>query len=174
MTEVVKIVIDGLGTATSISVLKALAEQNEFDCRVIGVDADSFCAGKAFVDDFLVCPSANDPEFGAFCEATLNEYQPDIWVPVIDYAFEYYSSVKPLFADHGCTLVIGDSDAIQIATSKWLTYQCFVDIGVPAPRTWLPSSIQTVTEGQFITKPDKGGRASIGVKYHQTLDELTS
>ena len=74
----------------------AQQEQDEYDFKIIGIDSDSFCAGKAFVDEFEVCPLAKDKEFPDFCNKILEKYHPDIWIPIIDYAFAINKQPYPI------------------------------------------------------------------------------
>lgn len=169
----ITLVLDGLGTATSISIIKGLKEQNEYDFKIIGIDSDSFCAGKAFVDEFEECPLAKDKKFPDFCNKILEKHNPDIWIPIIDYAFPFYADNRNSFLRYGCNLLIGSVSAIQIASSKYNTYVALKDMDIPVPDSWTISNFHTFKgDGEFITKPNLGGRASIGVAYHENYEAL--
>lgn len=166
------VVLDGLGTATSIGAIKGLGLQADYDLHIIGLDSDPLCSGAAFVDEFLVCPLAKDEGFTEFCLDIVRSREVGLWIPVIDYAFEKYAALKDEFQALGCCLMIGSSEAITVCTSKWRTFELFERLSVPVPATFLPHDFKPMRDVTFITKPDVGGRSSIDVESHESGGEV--
>ena len=166
------VVLDGLGTATSIGAIKGLGLQANYDLHIIGLDSDPLCSGAAFVDEFIVCPLAKDEGFEEFCLDIVRSREVGLWIPVIDYAFGKYAALKDEFQSLGCCLMIGSSEAITTCTSKWRTFELFERLSVPVPTTFLPHDIELLGDAAYITKPDVGGRSSIDVESHESVEQV--
>ncbi len=58
-----RVLITGAGTATAISVLKALRRQNEIPVDIVVADAQQEVAGRYLADAFVQVPTAGDPDY---------------------------------------------------------------------------------------------------------------
>jgi len=123
------------GTVTAQSLIKALREDGRAQFVAAG-DMDPMCATKAFVDDFVVLPRADDPNFGGRCLEAARRLNVGLFVPlIVEREFLPLDAHREQFAAIGCHLLVPPRE-IFLRTGDKLEFARFLEeIGVPGPRT---------------------------------------
>ena len=77
-----RVMITAAGTVTAQSLMKALSEDGRA-MFVAGADMSAMCATKAFADEFVLIPRADDPHFADACLAAAQRMRIEMLVPLI-------------------------------------------------------------------------------------------
>jgi len=163
MTSDFTVLIEGIGTATAISVLKGLSAQNEFTVRTIGVDMDDNAAGRHLTDVFYkIKPSKHSGYVDEVLDICKQE-KVNVYIPIIDYGFKKLAKAKKLFQQNGIYVMIAEHQSVEICSDKFATYMFFLKKDIPTPKTWQGNSRNLQWSYPVIMKPRCEGRASIGV-----------
>jgi carbamoyl-phosphate synthase large subunit len=149
------------GTVTAQSLLKALREDGRLEFVAAG-DMDRVCATKAFVDEFVLLPHADDPAFGTRCLEAARRLRIGLFVPlIVEREFLPLDQLRDAFASIGCHLLVPPRK-IVLRTADKLEFARFLEeIGVPGPRTMAYEPAMRVDRFPIYLKP-RHGSGSIG------------
>ena len=169
-----RVMITAAGTVTAQSLIKALREDGRATFIAAG-DMDPLNATKAFVDEFVLLPRADDGAFAQECFAAAQRLKIDIFVPlIVESEFLPLDGERELFESIGCRLVVPPRD-IVVRTADKLTFANFLrEIGVPGPATQAYREDIPVEQFPVYLKPRRGS-GSIGtarVDSAHSLHEL--
>ena len=156
-----RVMITAAGTVTAQSLIKALRDDGRATFIAAG-DMDPFNATKAFVDEFVLLPRADDGAFAQKCFAAAQRLKIDIFVPlIVEREFLPLDGARELFESIGCRLVVPPRD-IVVRTADKLTFADFLnEIGIPGPATQLYREDISVEQFPVYLKPRRGS-GSIG------------
>lgn len=174
MSQPTRILIEGAGTATAISVLKGLSKQTAHEYETVVVDVEDMVAGRYFADHFVITPMSSSEEYIDYMIALCKEKGVSIYIPIIDYGFEKLAAAKQRFADEGIYLMIADSDSIAITADKLKTFEFFKSQNILTAETRGAASEEEIDSLSYplLIKPRTGGRASLGVHKIQDATEF--
>lgn len=154
------ILITGIGTTTSLSVIKGIRKQKDYEVKIIGVDASDFVTGKYFVDKFYKIPLANEVrKFRQQVKKIILKEGVNLVIPIVDYEFPLWNDIRNELQTRHIKILISDHDTLQICTDKYESIKFLEKIGVPTIKTY--DSISGVKEFPLFIKPKKLGRSSI-------------
>lgn len=156
-----RVMITAAGTVTAQSLIKALRDDGRATFIAAG-DMDPFNATKAFVDEFVLLPRADDGAFAQNCFAAAQRLKIDIFVPlIVESEFLPLDGARELFESIGCRLVVPPRD-IVVRTADKLTFANFLnEIGIPGPATQAYREDISVERFPVYLKPRRGS-GSIG------------
>ncbi len=163
------IVLDGSGTATSISVIKGLKKQQEYKVKIIAVDMDEMNAGRFFADKFYIVPPASSKNFVEKILEICKEEEADLFIPIIDIAFLKLSKNRNKFNEIGTFLLLAQEETLNITSDKLKTYEFFKKNNIPTPRVFKREEVYNFP---IFVKPRVGGRASINAFKVENEKEL--
>ena len=174
------ILVTGVGSTLGYGILEAVRKSG-LDCQLSGADYFETAVGLYKVDFPFILPDV-------LSDKVSNEDWLDSIVEIInrqniDYVLVGLDFEVPLFAKfrnriealYGCRVIVSSEKVVEICNDKWLTY-CFLrDNGFDAPRSCLPSEIDSFKfEVQFpwIVKPRQGSTSN-GLFRVTDLDSLS-
>ncbi|MDL1957562.1 MAG: ATP-grasp domain-containing protein [Candidatus Desulfofervidus auxilii] len=175
--EKFRILIDGSGTATALSIIKGINKQKKYSVFIVTIDMDSFNTGRFLSDKFYQVPPADSPLFIKELFNICKTESIDLFLPVIDLSFLKLAQAKKQFRIMGTHILLAPSKAIEITSDKFKTYTFFKKHNIPTPMTFLPDSLPNKLEFPLFIKPRIGGRASINafkVESHIDLEYYMS
>lgn len=167
-----RILLDGAGTATAISVIKGLRQQSVHDVSIIAMDMDPFNAGRHLADAFHCIPRADDPAFVATLLEVCRQESIDLLIPVIDYGFRSIAASRHAFESQGTRVLLGLAETLRVTGDKFETFKLFRRLGIPTPETCVPSALSDDLEFPCFIKPRTNGRASIDAYRVEDASEL--
>lgn len=145
---------------------EALAD-NDLPGRVIAADLDPDAPARAFADDFVVAPRADDEGYQQWLAQTLQDYDIDLAVSINDFELSEWARLP---ADGKWDALIRLEPEIQdLAEDKLAMNQALEAAGVPTPRTWLGSAAGLLADGRYVTK-GRFGSASRGLRFAEGRD----
>ncbi|MEQ8464789.1 ATP-grasp domain-containing protein [Coleofasciculus sp. E1-EBD-02] len=175
----ISVLVTGMGSATAISVVKALRQQSEIDIRIIGTDTNqkNEIAGSIFCQKFYTVPQAIDVNY--YISELVNICDTEkikIIFPIVDCELEIIARYRKAFQDKGIHIWLSDLSTILICNNKYKSYRFLSKKKFCTPKTWMPKQLTQIEKDfvyPLIVKPIDG-RGSINVVYvenHQVLLE---
>jgi carbamoyl-phosphate synthase large subunit len=166
-----RVMITAAGTVTAQSLIKALRDDGRATF-VAGGDMDAVCATKAFVDEFVMLPRADDPGFSHECLQAAHRLQIGLFVPlIVEREFLPLDDARERFESIGCRLLAPPRD-IVLRTADKLEFARFLDeIGVPGPHTAVYAANLEVERFPVYLKPRRGS-GSIGTARVESAHSL--
>ena len=158
----VTICITGAGTATALSVIKGIRQQNEFAVRVVACDHNDNVSGHYMSDVFYKIPTATKPTFLKALLHIVKKEHVQLLIPIVDYEFETIAAAKAQFTKLGCTVILSDLPAIKICIDKFKTMRLFDSLGLPRPKSYSLREVKKIHPSYpLFIKPSLFGRATI-------------
>ena len=166
-----RVMITAAGTVTAQSLIKALREDGRATFIAAG-DMDPLNATKAFVDEFVLLPRADDAAFAQECFAAAQRLKIGLFVPlIVEREFLPLDGARALFESIGCRLAVPPGDIVARTADK-LKFANFLDeIGVPGPATQPYRDNMNVDRFPVYLKP-RLGSGSIGTARIESAHSL--
>jgi carbamoyl-phosphate synthase large subunit len=133
--------------------------------RIIGADLNLEVIGKYFTDDFWNMPrlsSLSIEEFIRYC----NQHQITNVIPTRDGELFYFAKNRQLLKENGISVMISNSDAVDICLDKLLFFQHLQELGYPV----IPTSqkIEDLNTDKYVVKERFGaGSQNIGIHLNK-------
>jgi carbamoyl-phosphate synthase large subunit len=162
------------GTVTAQSLIKALREDGRAQFIAAG-DMDPVCATKAFVDEFVLLPRADDPDFGVRCLEEARKLQIGLFVPlIVEREFLPLDAHRERFAAIGCRLLVPPREIFLRMGDKLEFARYLEAIGVSGPRTVEYDATMPVERFPVYLKPRQGSGSIGTARVHSahSLHEL--
>jgi len=163
------IVVTGVGAVIGQGIVRSLRKVHS-NIRVIGVDRDSFAAGKQWCDTFIVKPEGEEdsPLYDTFWSELVTREGVDMIIPSLDVDVFYLNSKRDFFSALKVVLALNTPELIHLARDKWLTLRALQKNGIPH----IPSLIEgdweqlkiDLGEPPFLMKP-RVGSGSKGIVF---------
>ena len=152
-----RIMIEAAGSLVSSSTMKNIQKAG-YTC--IGTDCNSESFGKYLCDEFYTVPYASDPNSRQYLAKLVEDKKIDLVIPTLDEGMLAWSQMSEELKNKGTSVSISCPETIEICEDKWLTYQKFIENGIPTPKTSLDNIYPLVKPrngrgGQGITIGDK-------------------
>lgn len=177
-TAAASIIVTSAGTASAISVIKALRLQKEIAVQIIAVDTDPLAPGLFLADHHRLIPPASDPAYFDSLIRISKEFNVSVLIPVHSKEVGIVSGLKEKFEQNGIHTFIPSVDAVELCNDKHRMYQFVAEHGISIPRTYSISQINQITEHDLplFTKPNSGSssRGAEKVSSLTRLKELAS
>lgn len=139
MRRSLKVLTTGVGSTTTISVIKGLRKQKEFDVFIIGIDINekNDIAGSNFCDKFFKVPPAIEEErYISTLIDIINSESIDLLIPIVDIELEVIARNKDII-EKSTYLLLSSYDTVMICNDKFRTYEFFNELGIPTLKTIL-------------------------------------
>jgi carbamoyl-phosphate synthase large subunit len=164
------VLISSSGRRTSLYQLFAKAVE-KYKGEVYCCDADPL-APTLIINSIrsIVVPRLSDPTFKSKIFDYIISKKIQLIVPTIDTELNFYAENKKELNALGCSVLISESQFVEVCNDKWKTYQLFKNKGVDVPSSWLPASLDMSFSKEFFIKP-RNGSASVGAKI-SSVDEI--
>ncbi len=129
----VTILITSAGTASAVSVIKALKRQRDLPVRIVAVDADKTAAGLCLADESAIIPRSSDPTYISTLRDLCRQLDARVLIPIYSKEMEIVSTHAADFADAGVKTLLPRPEVIQLANDKYAMAEFVRSIGVEAP-----------------------------------------
>ncbi len=125
-------------------------------------------------DNYVITPNIYDEGYIEFLVDFCKAHQINAIISLFDIDLPILAAKKEKFKENGITVIVSDSEVIDICNDKWKTYCFLKENNINTPRTYLHQEeiIEEIAEGNIaypvIIKP-RWGMGSIGI--YQAGDE---
>lgn len=144
----------------------------ELDGVMTGVDADPLAPALQVVDRAHLVPRITSPDFVPALLDVCRQEHVDLVFPLTDRDVPVLAANREAIASTGADAVVVDVAAAEIAGDKWWTYEWFMALGVPCPRTWLPGHLDPGRASYPLFVKPRRGSASAGCFKVKNAREL--
>lgn len=132
----------------------------DLEGRIVVTDIDPLAPALKQADRVYLVPRIADPRFASALMDICRSEHIDLIVPLVDRDIPMLVARRSELEDTGATVLVPSEEAARTTHDKFLTYSFFCDLGVPAPRSWLPSEIgDTQLSYPLFIKPRCGSAA---------------
>ncbi|MEO6836495.1 MAG: ATP-grasp domain-containing protein [Candidatus Tumulicola sp.] len=166
-----RVMISAGGTVTAQSVVKALREDGRASFVAI-VDLDDLNATKAFVDEFVRVPPADDPAFVPACLDAVRRLGIEFFIPIIvEREFLPLEAAREQFANFGCRVAVPSREIVLNAGDK-LAFAAFLErLGIAGPKTVAYAPEMRSARFPAYLKPRRGS-GSVGTQRVESEEAL--
>lgn len=166
-----RVMISAGGTVTAQSLIKALREDGRTAFVAI-VDLDDLNATKAFVDEFVRVPPADDPGFVPACLDAVRRLRIELFVPIIvEREFLPLAAARESFERLGCRIAVPEHEIVHNAGDK-LTFARFLErLGIDGPKTVAYAPDMPPMRFPAYLKPRRGS-GSVGTQRFESEETL--
>lgn len=169
----ITVLITGIGSAgLGEQIIKSL-KLSDLNLYLIGTDLNEVCFNKDNVDEFLVIPSANNPQYGDYILDLVGRFDIDIIFPGSEAELRYFSLNMDKF--NNVIIPINDPNLIELCLNKHKTYTEILKFGIDVPKFNKIDSVNDCNNIDYfpvVLKPNtnSGGSAHVYVAFDK--DEL--
>jgi carbamoyl-phosphate synthase large subunit len=166
-----RVMITAGGTVTAQSLIKALHDDGRASFIAAG-DMDPLCATKAFVDEFVLLPRADDPSFARQCLAAVARLEIGLFVPlIVEREFLPLDDARGEFEALDCRLLVPPRPIVERTGDKLEFANFLREIGVHGPLTRPYTAEMTIERFPVYLKPRRGS-GSIGTARVESAASL--
>lgn len=159
--KVNRVMITAAGTVTAQSLIKALRDDGRASFIAAG-DMDPLNATRAFVDEFVTLPRADNERFAEHCLQAARRMSIDLLVPIIvESEFLPLDGARERFESIGCAVAMPPRSIVERTADKLEFARFLEEIGVPGPHTQAYREDMNVERFPVYLKPRRGS-GSIG------------
>ncbi len=141
MADTYRVLVTGAGSTTGVTVLKGLLAAADPALVVLMGDMNPDCAGAHLGDGFVPLPAGRSPDFPERALEVCRQRRIDLVIPVIDYEFPAWASLRPRLREAGTEVVMSARDALARCQEKDRTGDYFHSLGVPTLPTWRANDV---------------------------------
>jgi carbamoyl-phosphate synthase large subunit len=145
--------------------------------KILAADVDLLAPALQIADSVHIVPPLDDPGYIPALREIVRREKVALIFPLIDPDIPVLANHKDDFAEDGATLMTPDKNGVETAGDKWLTFQAYRALGVPAARSWLPGELaKEQPVFPLFIKPRRGsaGKGAFRVADRSQLDFFLS
>jgi len=164
-SDKIKIIITSAGTASAISVIKALRAQTEIPVHIIAVDLDPMAAGLFLADEYKIVPPASDPAYISSLVSIGAQTGASVLIPIYSKEISIISKNQSILKKEGLHTFLPDSDVIELCNNKRKMNNVAQDAGLKVPKVFETIDLAEINEKSFpvFIKPNSGS-SSMGAE----------
>lgn len=138
--------------------------------NLVATDIDPLAPAFRQVDRYYMVPRVDDSDYVPMLAAICERESIDLIFPLIDPDVPVLAAGRVELEQYGAHLATVTAQVAETVNDKWLTYQFFQSIEVPAPRSWDRAPADQVSFPLFV-KPRVGsaGRDAVKVENPEQL-----
>ena len=169
------ILFTGAGRRTYL--LKYFKENMSVEDKVFATDMQLSAPALQAADVKIQVPAVYDPKYIDITLGICKEHKIDALISLNDLELPILAENKTKFEAMGVTVIVSDSEVIDICFDKYKTAQWVESIGLNAPKTYvtLASAKEALAKGEIafplFMKP-RWGSGSIGLETIDDMEEL--
>lgn len=160
--EKINIIVTSAGTASAISVIKALKSQTEIPVHIIAVDLDPMAAGLFLADEYKLVPAANDPSYIQTLIDIGIQTGASVLIPIYSKEISIIARHEQQLKQAGLLTFLPNPETIDRCNNKKVMYAFAKEAGLNVPRVYEQDEITTLSETDFpvFVKPNSGSSSA--------------
>lgn len=145
-----------------LRLFRAAYQSLRLEGRIIALDIDPLAPALHVTDRCYMVPRLEDPGFIPTLIEICRREEVGLVFPLTDWDIPILSERRREIEETGARVAVVSPEAAKTAADKWLTFKFFQRLGLPTPRSWLPSELDPDrVEYPLFIKP-RGGSAGKG------------
>lgn len=170
--EKIKILVTSAGTASAISVIKALKLQNEIPVHIFAVDADKLAAGLYLADEYALVPNATQPNYINTLIKLAHDNNINYLIPIYSKEIEIISAHAELLMQNGIHTFLSSVQSIQLCNDKKAMHEFCNQHNIKTAKIYISEEL---VSGKYqlplFAKPNSGSSSS-GTRIIKNTNEL--
>ncbi|MCG9900459.1 MAG: ATP-grasp domain-containing protein [Hydrotalea sp.] len=138
----IKVLITSAGTASAISVIKALKRQKEIDVFLFATDMNKLAPGLFFADEYFISPPITSSEYVNTIIEFCCKNQITVLIPIFSKEIRVIAESKDLFDKHNIRTLIPSYKSILNCDDKNLMYRKANNLQIKYPKIFLKSELE--------------------------------
>jgi len=144
--------------------------------QIVATDIDPLAPALQTADRPYIVPRLTSPEYIPTLAGICRRERVSLVFPLIDPDIPILARHRQVIEATGARVAVISPEAAALTRDKWLTYRFFTELGLPAPRSWLPGELDP---GQVVypvfLKPRAGsaGKGSYKIENPRELAFFT-
>ncbi|NHM31115.1 ATP-grasp domain-containing protein [Neobacillus terrae] len=134
MSELITVLITGIGSPGAPGVIKSLRAVKEVNFRIIGVDIKENIAAKAMVDRFFTVPKASDPEFINQIHTLCFNEKIEVILPMVSQELLALSNHAEKFKKSGVAVSVSNFNSLDKTINKGKLFNSLSMKGISTPK----------------------------------------
>lgn len=169
----INILITSAGTASAISVIKALKAQTALEVRLIATDMDEMAAGLYLADAYYLTPSIKEAAYLPTLLEIIQKEQIQLMFPIFSKEIEVIAQHKEILDGVGVKLLLHPIESIQLVNDKFRMGDWVAAQGIDTPRCFPKKELSLLTENHLpiFVKPVSSS-SSKGARKLTKLEEI--
>lgn len=139
-----------------VGIFRRAIDSAGFEPVIIGADNSVMAPALHFCDKTVLVPRVDDPSYAETILHIVEQHDAKLVVPLIDTELALHAEMRPEIEARGAVALISSPHAVGITQDKYLTWQFFREIGIPAPDASLPEDDLDRLGLPVIVKPRHG------------------
>lgn len=174
--EKVSVIVTSAGTASAISVIKALNAQTEIEVHIIAVDVDPMAAGLFLADEYEIVPVATHSNYIDTLIKIAKRTGANVLIPIYSKEIRLISENSNLLRASGLQTMLSPMETIDIVNDKRAMQSAILELGIKAPHLYTKEELQNLDPSKLplFVKPNTGSSSSGAelVKKESRVKEL--
>lgn len=173
--EKLNLLITSAGTASAVSVIKALKSQNYFHIHIIALDNDKLAPGLFLADDFRIVPKVTSPDYIETLIRIAQETKSKVLIPIYSKEIALVASNSKYFAENGISTFLSDVRTIELCNNKVEMLKVVSGLNIQVPYTFSKQELELIPSNKFplFAKPIQGS-SSAGIKIVENKSQLAN
>jgi len=140
---------------------------------IVAVDIDPLAPALQVADRVYIVPRVPDPDYVPTLVRICEREKIKLVFPLIDPDIPVLAVHKDEIESTGARVVVVSQEAAAITQDKWLTYRFLRDLGIPTPKSWLPSEVDLAELPYPVFVKPRFGSAGKQTSKVESPDELS-
>lgn len=161
MQDKIKVIVTSAGTASAISVIRALKSQQEIPAHTIAVDTDPLAAGLYLADEYEIAPPAADPNYLSTLINIAKTKGAEVLIPIYSKEIQRIAAEAAYLRENGLKTFLPSPETISICNDKRRMYSVAAESGVRIPTAY---SLDEIERGNVpfpvFVKPNSGSSST--------------
>lgn len=169
----ITVIVTSAGTASAISVIKALKKQTEIAIKIIAVDLDPMAAGLFLADQYFIVPPASSDKYIPGLIEVAKNVNAEILIPIYSKEINLISQNVDLLKRNGLKVLVSNPETIELCNNKISMNKYALAAGLNVPYVFDKVELSQFKEQQLpiFAKPNTGS-SSTGAEKVKTLNRL--
>ncbi len=140
--------------------------------RIIVADVDPLAPAHRVADASYIVPKLDEPNYIPTLAKLIRDEGVNLVFPLIDPDVLRLALHRDDLERSGARVMVLDREPAELVSDKWKTQTMFRDLGLPAPRSWLPGDVEPAQlEYPVFVKP-RFGSAGKGASKVENASQL--
>jgi carbamoyl-phosphate synthase large subunit len=163
-----RVLVTSAGTASAISVIRALRAQREIEVSILAVDTDPTAPGLYLADRRELVPPASNPDYVPALQALCQAYDVRALYPIYSREIELLTQHADGFCARGVRLLLPRAETVRRCNDKRAMYRLVSGLGISVPGEAGPG---TGVPYPWFGKPNSGSGTSGTCVVRDSEDE---
>lgn len=132
--KAIHVLITSAGTASAISVIKALKKQQEIPVTIFASDMDHLAAGLYLADHHFITPPAKDASYLPTLKQIIAEHHIEVLIPIYSKEISLIAAHASEFHALGVSTFLPEASVIDVCNDKIAIDELLKNSGIRLPR----------------------------------------